>query len=98
MSLSVRSMALLSIALLLTACGDEDGEPLNLQVPSPEWRDQVIYMLFIDRFDDGQPGNNDQGLGEFDPSKGSHFSGGDLQGVIDRLDYIKSLGATAVWI
>lgn len=98
MSISTRSMALLSITLLLTACSNEEDEPLQLHVPSPEWRDQVIYMLFIDRFDDGEPGNNDQGLGEFDPGKGSHFSGGDLQGVIDRLDYIKSLGATAVWI
>lgn len=31
---------------------------------------------------DGEPGNKNQGLGEFDPSRGSHFSGGDLQAVI----------------
>ena len=77
-------------------CAADDG-PL-LHVPSPDWRDQVIYMLMIDRFSDGDPGNNDQGYGEYDPSLASHFSGGDLQGVMDRLDYIRSLGATAVWI
>ena len=77
-------------------CAADDG-PL-LHVPSPDWRDQVIYMLMIDRFNDGDPANNDQGYGEYDPSLASHFSGGDLQGVIDRLDYIRSLGATAVWI
>ncbi len=76
----------------------ESGDGQLLHVDSPDWRDQVIYMLFIDRFDDGDPSNNDQGRGEFDPAKATHFSGGDLQGVIDRIDYMKSLGVTAVWI
>ena len=38
----------------------------SLHVPSPDWRDQVIYFLMTDRFDDGDPRNNDQGAGEFD--------------------------------
>jgi glycosidase len=69
-----------------------------LHVASPDWRDQVIYFLMIDRFDDGDPGNNDQGAGEFDPSDGRRYSGGDLRGVTRRIDYIRGLGATAVWI
>ena len=73
------------------------GEGQLLHVPSPDWRDQVIYMLMTDRFDDGDPTNTDQGYGEYDPSQPSHFSGGDLQGVIDRLDYLSTLGITAVW-
>ena len=77
------------------ACAAASG-PL-LHVASPDWREQVIYMLMIDRFDDGDPSNNDQGHGEYDPSQPSHFSGGDLQGVIDRLDYLRDLGVTAVW-
>ncbi len=71
---------------------------LLLHVPSPDWREQVIYFVFTDRFDDGDPTNNDQGANEYDPSKTSHYSGGDLQGIIDQLDYIQGLGATAVWI
>ena len=63
-----------------------------------DWRDQVVYFLMIDRFDDGDAGNNDQGAGEFDPASGAHFSGGDLAGVQRRIDYIRGLGATAVWI
>ena len=74
------------------------GDRQLLHVPSPDWRDQVIYMLMTDRFDDGDPSNNDQGYGEYDPSQPSHFSGGDIQGVIDRLDYLSALGVTAVWI
>lgn len=74
------------------------GEPTMRHVPSPDWGEQVIYMMFTDRFDDGDPDNNDFGQGEYDPSSPSHFNGGDLQGIIDRLDYIQGLGATAIWI
>jgi glycosidase len=69
-----------------------------LDVPSPDWRDQVIYFVFTDRFANGDPNNDDQGQGEFDASDFRRYSGGDLQGVIDRLDYIQGMGVTAVWI
>lgn len=63
-----------------------------------DWRDEILYFAMIDRFDDGDPGNNDQGAGEYDPRDGRKFSGGDLAGLERRLDYIRGLGATAVWI
>ncbi|NJM49556.1 MAG: alpha-amylase [Sphingomonadales bacterium] len=69
----------------------------TLHVPSPDWRDQIVYFLMLDRFDDGDPSNNDQGLGEYNPADHSRYSGGDIKGVTSRLDYIQSLGATAVW-
>lgn len=72
--------------------------PAGLHVPSPEWQDQIIYFVMTDRFADGDPANNDQGAGEHDPADGAKYSGGDLQGVIDQLDYVRELGATAVWI
>lgn len=75
--------------------GVRDGP---LHVPSPDWRDQVIYFLMTDRFADGDPTNNDQGAGEADRRNPNHFQGGDLRGVRERLDYIQGLGATAVWI
>ena len=71
---------------------------LKLHVPSPDWRDQVIYFVMTDRFADGNPRNNDQGAGEFDPRLAGKYSGGDLAGLRARLDYIRGLGATAVWI
>ena len=73
-------------------------EALPLHVPSPDWRDQVIYFLMTDRFDDGDPGNNDQGAGEFDPASNAKYSGGDFKGIERRLDYLRGLGATAVWV
>lgn len=69
-----------------------------LHVPSPDWRDQVIYFAMIDRFDDGDPSNNDQGASEYDPRDGARFSGGDLRGLQRRIPYLRGLGATALWI
>ncbi|MEM9837882.1 MAG: alpha-amylase family glycosyl hydrolase [Pseudomonadota bacterium] len=80
--------------LASTPCQSED---LNIHVPSPDWRDQIIYFVFTDRFADGDPTNNDLGHGEFNPQKERYFSGGDIPGITNQLDYIEGLGATAVW-
>jgi len=88
--------AVLSLALCSSPTAAAAG--LKLHVPSPDWRDQVIYFVMTDRFDDGDPRNNDQGAGEFDPRRADRYQGGDLRGVAQRLDYIRGLGATAVWI
>lgn len=88
-----------SILLALAIAGNlAPGTALAQTPASTDWRDQIIYFLMIDRFDDADPANNDQGLGEYDPTRNSHYSGGDLKGVARRLDYIRGLGATAVWI
>jgi glycosidase len=52
-----------------------------------------------DRFADGDRSNNDpqKSKGLYDRKKGRHYHGGDLQGVIDKLPYLKSLGVTAIW-
>lgn len=101
-SMSVpRLVAISLVALLpnLAAARDQcSTDKLLLHVPSPDWQDQVIYMLFIDRFEDGDPRNNDQGFGEYDPNSGAHFNGGDIEGITERLDYLKSLGVSAVWV
>ncbi|HEX8129738.1 MAG TPA: alpha-amylase family glycosyl hydrolase [Pyrinomonadaceae bacterium] len=62
--------------------------------------DDLIYMLMIDRFSDGDPSNNDpaQSRGIYDRANKFYYHGGDLQGVINRLPYLKDLGVTAVWL
>ncbi len=70
----------------------------KLHVPSPDWRDQIIYFVMTDRFDDGDPSNNNQGAGEFNPLNNASYSGGDLKGLTRRIGYIQGLGATAVWL
>lgn len=95
------------VAAALPACGDNErlhpgttqpppDDPLH--VASPEWQDQIIYFVMTDRFSDGDPSNNNQGAGEYDPGDGAKYSGGDLRGIEQKIDYIKGLGATAVWI
>ena len=62
--------------------------------------DDVMYLLMIDRFSDGDSTNNDppQSRGIYDRKNKFYYHGGDLQGVIDRLPYLKDLGVTAVWL
>jgi glycosidase len=62
--------------------------------------DDVIYLIMPDRFSDGDPTNNDPSVsrGLYDRSKTRYYHGGDFQGVINRLSYLKSLGVTAVWL
>ena len=62
--------------------------------------DDVMYLIMIDRFSDGDPTNNDppQSRGIYDRKNKFYYHGGDLQGVIDRLPYLKDLGVTAVWL
>jgi glycosidase len=93
-------VTLATLVALAVACGSssKSASERKLHVPSPAWEDQVIYFVMTDRFANGDPSNDDQGRGEFDPSSQARYSGGDLQGIIDRLDYIQGLGATAIWI
>jgi len=60
----------------------------------------VLYLVMIDRFSDGDKSNNDplQSPGIYDPKNKFYYHGGDLQGVIDRLPYLKDLGITAIWL
>lgn len=66
--------------------------------------DEIVYFLLPDRFDNADPANDRGGLSGdrlrtgFDPAGKGFFHGGDLKGVIRRLDYIKGLGATAIWL
>ena len=62
--------------------------------------DDVIYFIMPDRFADGDRANNDprKSPGLYDRTKGRYYHGGDFQGIIDRLPYLKELGVTALWI
>lgn len=62
--------------------------------PIEKWRNDIIYFVMTDRFADGDKTNNMDV--ELDNPKRYH--GGDLQGIIDNLDYIKDTGATAIWL
>lgn len=78
--------------------------PVDMQLhPSPrDWRDQFIYFLLVDRFDD-----NDLAVPAYDPeatpqgrdfTQRNRFQGGNLRGILRRLDYIQQLGCTTIWL
>lgn len=58
------------------------------------WQDERIYFIMVDRFNNGNP-KNDYDVNVHDPKA---YHGGDLQGIIDKLDYIKEMGFTAIWL
>jgi glycosidase len=61
------------------------------------WRNQSIYQIVTDRFFDGDPSNN-SAVPNYNPSNGGQAHGGDFKGIEQKLDYIKALGATAIWM
>ncbi|HEX5621198.1 MAG TPA: alpha-amylase family glycosyl hydrolase, partial [Solirubrobacteraceae bacterium] len=68
--------------------------------------DQNFYFVMADRFQNGDPSNDNGGLppgknegqSGFDPTSKGWYHGGDLQGLRDKLRYIKRLGTTAIWL
>ncbi|MGI9606567.1 MAG: glycoside hydrolase family 13 protein [Acidimicrobiales bacterium] len=66
---------------------------------TPDWvADAVFYQIFPDRF--ARSGRVDVGakLEDWDePPSFEGYKGGDLWGVIDRLDHLVELGITAIW-
>lgn len=87
----------------LHSVSDIDFQPRSTLYPSPiDWRDQVMYFLLVDRFDNNNPhtpaydpaSSNQQRT----PGAGHQFQKGNLKGIIRRLDYLKQLGCTTLWL
>ncbi|MDD6489463.1 MAG: alpha-amylase family glycosyl hydrolase, partial [Clostridia bacterium] len=65
-----------------------------------DFRDESIYFLITTRFYDGDPSNNartSEDKKAQNPENDPSWRG-DFKGLIDKLDYIKALGFTAIWI
>lgn len=68
--------------------------------PAVFWNSATVYFLLTDRFQNGDPGN-DRALGRAqDGALLRSFQGGDLAGVLRKLDegYFDSLGVDAIWL
>jgi len=81
----------------------------SVSLAAPDFRarppeDEIVYFVLPDRFENGDPANDNGGLEGgrlttgFDPTHKGFYHGGDLRGLIARLDYIQGLGATAIWL
>ena len=63
-----------------------------------DFRDEQIYFLLPTRFYDGDPSNNTQCWDNQSKNAGDPAWRGDFKGLIEKMDYIKALGFTAIWI
>lgn len=86
-----------------------NASPTHAQAKSSDYllrrpQDEVIYFVLPDRFENGDASNDRGGIEGsrlehgFDPTHKGFYHGGDLKGLTARLDYIKGLGATAIWL
>ncbi|MDE2148953.1 MAG: IPT/TIG domain-containing protein [Gammaproteobacteria bacterium] len=81
--------------------------PLTVLVPlltasAQDFKKQVIYQVITDRFNNGDTSNDNppQSSGLFDSTKTNWqlYWGGDLAGVQAKLNYLKGMGISAIWI
>ena len=87
---------------LLAAAAAVPAQAADYRARLPQ--DEVIYFLLPDRFENGDPKNDLGGLkGDrlktgYDPTHKGYYHGGDLKGLIKRLDYVQGMGVTAIWV
>jgi len=96
-----------SYPLKITGASGSATAPFRVDAPLPTAGrfagfspDDVIYLIMPDRFADGDPANDDPAIsrGLFDRKNSRFYHGGDFQGIIDHLPYLKKLGVTALWL
>ncbi|MFD0893737.1 hypothetical protein KBB96_09965 [Luteolibacter ambystomatis] len=78
----------------------DDSAALKILADSDvEFRSETIYFIVLDRFAIGNPDKAREADEMFDASHQDwqKYWGGDLQGLIERLGYLESLGITAIW-
>ena len=63
-----------------------------------DFRDEQIYFVMTTRFYDGDASNNTQCWDAQHYNVGDPAWRGDFKGLIEKMDYIKALGFTAIWI
>jgi len=94
----------------LTSLAQVDLTPAGAVHPSPaDWSDQILYFLLPDRFSDAReadrPMFDANNADAFRPKSvsqwmksGCCYQGGKIRGIEQKLDYLKGLGVTTLWI
>src|SRR6476469_4939513 len=87
---------------------DEDTTPADASLARASLRSSLtrerFYFVMADRFANGSTATDRGGLTGgplstgFDPTAKGFYHGGDLKGITARLDYIKGMGTTAIWL
>lgn len=95
--MTTKACLLSSLLLATTACSDFkeiDLPPVQMDTHVDDWRDEVIYQVLVDRFANGDRGNDY--LVNLDDL--ARHQGGDWKGLQDNLPYLEELGVTTLWI
>ena len=95
--LNLKSIALSAMAIIGTT-GVASAVTPSFVGDRTDFRDETIYFLMTSRFFDGDSSNNTQCWDNRQANAGDPAWRGDFKGLIEKLDYIKALGFTAVWI
>ncbi len=79
------------------AAGLGPAEPTAQQQtwPEPFEADDAVYFIMVDRFANGDPSNDGEGV---DPDDPQAFHGGDIEGIIQNLDHLEALGVETIWL
>ncbi|KAH8833661.1 modular protein with glycoside hydrolase family 13 and glycosyltransferase family 5 domains [Flagelloscypha sp. PMI_526] len=75
--------------------------PNATYTPSPQnWRELPVYTILMDKFADGDPSNNDYFKSQYeqDYRETQLRFGGDLKGLVSKLDYLKGMGVRVIFV
>ncbi|HKH17390.1 MAG TPA: alpha-amylase family glycosyl hydrolase [Solirubrobacteraceae bacterium] len=100
--------AIVVLAAALSACvatapAAAQGRGAQHSLRSPV-TDESFYFVMADRFENGDKTNDLGGLPDdrlvsgFDPTAKGFYNGGDLRGLLQRIDYIRGLGTDSIWL
>lgn len=101
--LVIALVALLALSLLGEASAADSAAPAG-KVLRQGVSNESTYFIMVDRFENGDPSNDNAGFiagdptGGFDPTQPGYWHGGDLKGVTKHLTYVKKMGFTSIWI
>ena len=93
--------AIWGCTLAAPAAGHDRDAQHSLRAPVT---DEDFYFVMADRFENGDTANDQGGLGGdrlvsgFDPTNKGFYNGGDLKGLLERIDYIQGLGTDSIWL
>ena len=88
----------------LPTTSDRENAALAGQSLRRDLTREQFYFVMADRFSNGDPSNDAGGLSGdrlttgLDPTAKGFYHGGDLKGITDKLDYLKGLGVTSIWM
>lgn len=95
---------LVTVSAAVSTSATREDERLARESLRSALTKERFYFVMADRFANGSTANDTGGLTGgrmetgFDPTDKGFYHGGDLQGLTSKLDYIKGLGTTAIWM